>query len=126
MELVEVDAVGPERAQRGLARGAQVPGLAVDLPRAARAGMAALRGDDDVVAARPRERLGDQPLVVPDLLLAGAVGVGRVDERDPGVERGVDGADGGASSGRPGEDIGIPPRPIGKTSVPSRRRLFVE
>jgi hypothetical protein len=55
----------------------------------------ALRGDEDVVAvAGPGgQGRGEQALVRPDVVGAQAVGVGRVDERHPGVERGVDRAD---------------------------------
>ncbi len=90
--LVEVDAVGAERLQRGLAGRADVLGAAVELPRAAGADVARLGGDEHVVAAA-LEGLGDQPLVVADLVLAGAVGVGGVDQGHAGVERGVDDAD---------------------------------
>ena len=67
-------------------------GAAVDLPGPAGADVAALGGDQHAVAAA-LERLRDQPLVVADLVLAGAVGVGRVDQVDAGVERRVDDAD---------------------------------
>ena len=90
--LVEVDAVGAERLQRRLAGGADVLGAPVDLPRAAGPDVAGLGRDEHLVVAA-LQRLGDQPLVVADLALVDAVRVGRVDEVDAGVERGVDGAD---------------------------------
>ena len=90
--LVEVDAVGAERLQRRLAGLADVLGAAVELPRAAGPDVAGLGGDEDVVVAA-LQRLRDQPLVVADLVLVLAVGVGGVDQVHAGVERGVDGAD---------------------------------
>ena len=54
--------------------------------------MARLGGDGHVVVAA-LERLGDQPLVVTDLVGVLAVGVGGVDQVHAGVERGVDRAD---------------------------------
>ena len=93
VELVEVDHVGLERAQRRLARGADVLRPAVERPRAAaRAGVAALGGDEHAVAAAA-QRLGDQPLVVADLVPSQAVRVGGVDQVHAGVERRVDRAD---------------------------------
>ena len=66
--LVEVDPVGAERLQRGLAGALEVLGAAVELPAAVgRAGVAALGGDDHAVAAAV-ERLGDQPLVVAEVV----------------------------------------------------------
>ena len=90
--LVEVDAVGAERLQRRLAGRADVLGAAVELPGAARAGVTGLGGDDHVVVAA-LQGLGDQALVVADVVLVDGVGVGGVDQVDAGVERGVDGAD---------------------------------
>jgi hypothetical protein len=92
VELVEVDALDPQRAQARLARAGQVPGPAVGDPAAVGAGQAALGRDPDArPVARPgRERPGDQPLVVARLALVERVRVGRVEERDPGVERRVE------------------------------------
>ena len=103
--LVEVDPVGAQRAQRGLAGRAQVGRRAVELPRRAAARVAALGGHEDAVAAggRAPDRLGDEALVVADLGLVRRVGVGGVDEGDPGVERGVDGPDGLCLVGSPGD-----------------------
>ena len=93
MELVEVDAVGLQRAQRRLAGRAQVLGAAVRRPAPiAVAREAALGGDEDVVAPA-LQGLGDQALAVTDVAVVARVGVGRVDEVDARVEGGVDGAD---------------------------------
>jgi hypothetical protein len=54
--------------------------------------VAALRGHDHVIAP-PAQRLGDQPLVVADVVLVLRVGVGRVDQVAARVQRGVDRAD---------------------------------
>ena len=117
VQLVEVDAVGLKRAQRGLAGLAQMLRATVDLPRAAGPRVAALGGHDHVVAPAA-QRLGDQPLVVADVVLALGVGVGGVDQLAAGVQRGVDRADRlllrGASPQRHGhraqpdrEDVGV-------------------
>ena len=88
VDLVEVDPVGPQPAQRVLdllddpaARVAELVGVlahrAVDLGR-----------EHDVVAPAAGERLAD------DLLgLAARIDVGGVDEVDPGIERAVDDPD---------------------------------
>ena len=95
VQLVEgdvVDAEGPEGAIAGLA---QVLGAAVAVPAAARARHPALgRHQDPLAVTVPGpERAGDQPLVVPQLAVVEALGVRGVDERDAGIERGVNGAD---------------------------------
>src|SRR5215210_3109747 len=89
VDLVEVDPVGVEPAQRVLDR-AHDPAARVAAPVGILAhGVVELRGEDDVVAAAAGERLAD------DLLgLARPVDVGCVDEVDPGVERMVDDPDG--------------------------------
>jgi hypothetical protein len=53
---------------------------------------AALRGDQDLrrVPVPPRQGLGDQDLVVADLVGVDVVGVGGVDQRHAGVQRGQD------------------------------------
>jgi hypothetical protein len=88
VDLVEVDPVGPQPAQRVLDR-ADDPSARRALPVGIVAHRAVELGrEDDVVAAPARERLGD------DLLgLALPVHVGGVDEVDPRVERRVDDAD---------------------------------
>ena len=123
--LVEVDAVGAERLQRRLAGRADVLGAAVELPRAAGADVARLGGDDHVVVAA-LQRLGDQPLVVADLVLAGAVGVGGVDQVDAGVERGVDrrGSPAPRRGGRRGPSASRRAR-SGRPRCPPARRLLV-
>ena len=88
VDLVEVDPVGAQPAQRALDR------LGDPAPRRAAAvgvfahGQADFRGEHDVVAPPAGERLAD------DLLrLARGVEVGGVDEVDAGVERAVDDPD---------------------------------
>ena len=71
VELVEPDGLDAEPLERGLAGLAQVLGRAVDGPAAvAGAQVAALGGDEHAggVAAVGGERLGDQRLVVADLV----------------------------------------------------------
>ena len=92
MVLVEVDHVGLERRQRRLARGADVLGAPVELPRLPRARVAALGGDEHAVAAAA-QRLGDQPLVVADVAIVARVRVRGVDQVHAGVQRRVDRAD---------------------------------
>ena len=99
------------------ARGAR--GRAVELPGLAVAGVAALGGDDHVVAAAA-QRLGDQPLVVADVGVVGR-------SRRPRCRSGSRPASSAAwivriersSGGRPQRDMGMAPRPIGKISVPA-------
>ena len=67
-------------------------GPAVELPRPPGARVAALGRDDHAVAAAA-QRLGDQPLVVADVVARRGVRVGGVDQGHAGVERGVDRAD---------------------------------
>ena len=122
--LVEVDPVGAERLQRRLAGLADVLGAAVDLPRAARTDVAGLGGDDHVVVAA-LQRLGDQPLVVADLVFVLAVGVGGVDQVHAGVERGVDRADRLLLRRAAREGHRHRAEPDRKTSVPASRRVLV-
>jgi hypothetical protein len=91
--LVEVDHVGVERAQRGLAGGAQVLAAAVELPRLAAPRVPALGGHQHAVAA-PVQGPGDQPLVVADVVLVPRVRVGGVDQVHARVDRRVDRAHG--------------------------------
>ena len=87
MLVVEVDGVDAEALQAGLAAGAHVVGLAADAApeRVVRvAHDAELGGDDDPVAPA-LDRLADE-----DLVGVRAVDVGRVEERDPEIERAVD------------------------------------
>ena len=88
VDLVEVDPVGVQAAQRVLDRPDDpAPGAALPVGVLAH-GAVELGGQDDVVAAA-LEGLAD------DLLgLALGVDVGGVDEVDAGVQRGVDDADG--------------------------------
>ncbi len=89
MDLIEVDPVGVEPAQRILDR-AHDPAAGVAAPVGVLAhGVVELRGEDYVVAPAAGERLAD------DLLrLALAIDVGGVDEVDARVERAVDDPDG--------------------------------
>src|ERR671910_705928 len=89
VDLVEVDPVGVEPAQRVLDR-AHDPAAGVAAPVGILAhGVVELRGEDYVVAPAAGERLAD------DLLgLARPVDVGGVDEVDARVERTVDDPDG--------------------------------
>ena len=94
----------PSRLSEASTACSQVRRGAVDGPRAvAGAQVAALGGDQHAggVAAPARQRLRDQRLVVPDLVGVQVVGVGRVDQGDAGVERGVDGPDRAAAVGPP-------------------------
>jgi hypothetical protein len=89
--VVEVDVVDAQPPQRALAGLAQVLGLAADAALGGIVGIAhdgELRGQEDRLAAA-----GDG---APDqlLVLAEAVHVGRVEERDAQLQRAVDGTDG--------------------------------
>ena len=81
VQLVEVDVVGAESAQRVLAGAAHVVGLAPKCVSSMR--HAELGRDDDLVAAAP-ERHAEQHLG-----LGGAVDVGGVEEGDARLEGGV-------------------------------------
>lgn len=118
MELVEPDGLDPEALERGLGGLLQVVGVAVHRPGAvARAQVAALGGDQDVggVPGVGGEGLGDQALVVPDLVrvevVASAVSINVTPESRAAwmaaIER--------PRSGRPSMDMGIPPSPIAET-----------
>jgi hypothetical protein len=90
VQVVQVDDVDSEPAEAGLGGPLDVGTLA-----AQDAGLAVCAGPVDAelgrqlhLAAAARDRPADQYLVV-----AGAVGVRRVQERHPRIERGVDGGD---------------------------------
>jgi hypothetical protein len=103
VELVEADGVDAEPLERALDGLAQVGGGAVDGPRAVTGTQVAALGRDQHaggVAAPARQRLGDQRLVVADLVGVQVVGVGRIDQGHAGVERGVD---------RPDRAVGVGP-----------------
>ena len=90
MLVVEVDGVDAEALQAGLAAGAHVLGLAADPAPERVVGIAddaELGGDDDAVAPA-LDRLADE-----DLVGVRTVDVGRVEERDPEIERAVDRGD---------------------------------
>ena len=84
VELVEVDVIGAEPPQAGLAGPDEVMAGEARVVRPVAHRKARLGGEDDVVTAGPK-RLTD------DLLrLAHRVDVGRVDHVDPGLESQVD------------------------------------
>ena len=57
--------------------------------------MPSLGRDQHIVSARPGGKsLGDEALVVTHLIAVDAVGIRGIDERDTGVERGMNGLDG--------------------------------
>ena len=97
VELVEADRVDAEALGRGLGGLLQVLGTAVLRPRVRLGPQVAALGRDEHaggVAAVALQGLGDEQLVVADLVSRGqVVGVGRVDEGDAGVEGGVDRGD---------------------------------
>ncbi|OIQ78675.1 hypothetical protein GALL_396090 [mine drainage metagenome] len=96
MELVEVDHVDAETRGRGLDGLLEVLGTTVLGPGAvAGTQVPALGRDEDAagVAAVGAERARDQALVVADVGRGEVIGVRGVDERDAGVESGVDGGD---------------------------------
>ena len=82
--VVEVDAVGAEPAQAGLARRLDPPPQRAPLVGLVGRAGRELRGDHHVVPP-PAERVAEELL-----RLAAAVHLGGVEVRDPGVERGVD------------------------------------
>jgi hypothetical protein len=86
--VVEIDVVDAEPLERGVDRGADVLGAAVDPPlrRVRAGGVAELRREHDLVPP-PGDRLADKPLVVAELL---PVYVGGVEKGDPELERAVD------------------------------------
>jgi hypothetical protein len=87
VDLVEVEVVGAEAAQRVLDRDHDPAAGAAAVVRVVVEGHEELRREHDVVAASG-EGLADD-----DLGLALGVDVGGVDEVDPGVQRPVDGLD---------------------------------
>ena len=91
MELIEVDALYAERAKACFARGAQMASLSVGHPLAVRSSQAAFRRNDDAraVAAPACQRSRDEPLVMADVVIVQAIGVGGVEECDAAVECGV-------------------------------------
>ena len=109
MDLVKIDPVGGEIAQRafdldgdGVGPEGSIEGFAVELGeiRAPRVvpPEAALRGEQNLVATA-FNGLGNEALAV-----APSIGGSRVEQVDPGVERGLDGADGFGVVVRPAPD----------------------
>jgi hypothetical protein len=84
MQEVEIDVVDGQPAQRRVARARRIRGGVVDAPLALLAHDAELGGEHDLFAT-----VGDGG---PDELLVGVgpVGVRRVEQRDPEVQRAVD------------------------------------
>ena len=84
--LVDVDPVGAQPAQARVAGPADVfAGAVGDVGRAGHRRAAELRREHDTVSRSVGEDLAEERLAV-----ARAVDVGGVEQRDPGVERGVD------------------------------------
>ncbi len=97
MELVQADGVHAEGLQRRLGGLAQVGRGPIHGPRAVTGPDVAALGRDQHVAGVPAvggQSPGDEPLVVPGLRGFEVIGIGRVDQRDPGVQGGMDGGDG--------------------------------
>ena len=93
VKLVDVDPRDAERFEAALARFAQMGGARVSRPGAVGALESPLGRHDGVRPLFLAESARDEPLVVADVAVIEAVDVGRVDEGDPRVERGVDRAD---------------------------------
>jgi hypothetical protein len=95
MELIAIDRLDTQRATAGIARGTEMLRATIGDPLRPHATEPALGGDlDRGPVARPRcERARDEPLVMPDVVLAERVRVGRVEKRRADVERGVDDRD---------------------------------
>ena len=74
VKLIQMDPFHAEGAPAGLAGGEEVTRAAVRDPVSLRAGQAAFRGDQDAraIAAPCRERAGDEPFVVTDLVCTAA------------------------------------------------------
>ena len=96
VQLIELDALDAERLAACPAGVGEVARAAVRNPQAARTRHAALgRHDDGPAVAGPRaQRLSNQPLVVPHLGRVAGVRVGRVEQTDSSIERGMDHRDG--------------------------------
>ena len=85
VELVEIDPVSAEAFERVLDRLHDVAARGADLHARIVHGHAELAGEHDVLAPRA-ERLAEEPL----RSAAPAIHIGRVEQRDAGVERGRD------------------------------------
>ena len=91
MQLIERDAIDAERLAASFARRPQVLRASIRFPAAFGPSHAAFGGDGDPRSiTRPgRQRARDQPLVVSDVAIVEAVRIGGVEQRDAGIERGV-------------------------------------
>ena len=91
VKLIQMNALHAERTQACFARGTQMASLSVRHPLAIRSSQAAFRRNDDAraVTAPACQRPRDEPLVVADVVIVQAIGVGGVEERDAAVECGV-------------------------------------
>ena len=95
MQLVEVDALDTEREAAGLARGPKMCCSSVLNPIAARPDEPALGRDANSrsVPGPGRERTGDEALVVAGFVSVEAIRVGRIEQRDSGIEGRMDHGD---------------------------------
>src|SRR5258706_1465334 len=120
MELVQADGGQTESFQAGLASRAQMARVAVDGPIAVRPLEPALGRYEHVLrSAKRTQRLRDEAFIVTDVTVVEAVDVGRVDERHPRFEGGVNHPDAftlGAAA-RNGEGHGA--KPYGGHRYPS-------
>jgi hypothetical protein len=91
MQLIQVDPFDVERPQARFTGGAQVTRFPVRHPLAVWPCQTAFGGDDDAgaVAGPQVQRACDEVLVVTDVGIVPAVGVGRIEKRDTLVERGT-------------------------------------
>ncbi len=91
MQLVQIDAVYVQGSQRSLASCLQVVWPGVSLPSALGTRQAPFRRQHDAVArATPApERLGEQPLIVPDVIVVEAVDVRCIQQHGATLQRAV-------------------------------------
>jgi len=89
VQLIQRDALEVQRREAGFARRGEVSGAAVGHPAPLRPGQSTFRGHEHARAIDRRARQGgrDQPLVVIDVGVVAAVGVGGIEQRDAGSER---------------------------------------
>ncbi len=94
VQLVQVDALDAERPPARLAGCDEVSRPPVGCPPAVGPRESTFGGDSNAraIAGPGRDGASDQPLVVPDVVRIEAVGVGRVEEREAGIERRVQNA----------------------------------
>ena len=88
MQLIQGDPLEAERRETGFARGGEVTGAAVRHPAALRACQSAFSGHEHARAIdRARQGRRDQPLVMIDVGIVAAVGVGGIEQGDARIER---------------------------------------